>query len=104
MTPDTQSFGTSVLDFPPIITMYIPDNSPQNCYIDFPYWKDPHYSPKTPKNWKWDEFYVPPLRPLEINENYNEALKGVFEKLCDDGYFAKTKDSLKFRLELAGSA
>ena len=104
MTPDTQNFGSSVLDFPPIITMYIPDtNLPY--YIEFPKWQDPHFSPKTPKNWKWDEFYVPPLCPRKNNENHDEALKGVFKKLRGElEPFSQTKDGLKFRLELAGFA
>lgn len=109
MTPDTQNFGSSVLDFPPIFSMYIPDPyngsilKPQNCYIELPRWQDPYYSPKTPKNWKWDEFYIPPYRSYENDKPLNKTIADWLKSPAKE-YFSETKDGLKFRLELAGFA
>lgn len=64
---------------------------PQCCYIEFPTWQHPHYSPRKPKDWaEWDKFYTPAIPPYRPYEN--------------DKRFKETVINLKFRLELAGFA
>jgi HSP20 family molecular chaperone IbpA len=80
--------------------MYIPDNNlPRNCYIEFPTWQHPHYSPKTPKNWDWIPA-VPPYRSYE--DKPLDGLSTLAKYLQTNQHFSQTKDTLKFRLELAG--
>ena len=82
---------------------------PQCCYIEFPTWpleKSPYFSPRKPKDWKQDEFYIPAIPPYRSYENDKPLNKTIADWLKSPAkeYFSQTKDGLKFRLELAGFA
>lgn len=112
MTPETQNFGSSALDFPPIFSMYIQDPysgsilNPQDCWIEFPTWPSevPEFPRQKNKNRNSDKFYIPaipPYRPYENDKPLNKTIADWFKSSAKE-YFSKTKDGLKFRLELAG--
>lgn len=73
---------------------------PEFCYIDFPSWPNPNRAkPNNP--WIPAVPFAPPPRDRENQESLQE----IFKKLRGElEYFTKTKDSLKFRLEMAGFA
>lgn len=81
---------------------------PQCCYIEFPTWPletSPYYSPRKPKAWGKDEFYIPAVPPYRSYENDKPLNKTIADWLKSPAkeYFSKTKEgNLKFRLELAG--
>ncbi len=81
---------------------------PQCCYIEFPTWPletSPYYSPRKPKTWGKDEFYIPAVPPYRSYENDKPLNKTIADWLKSPAkeYFSKTKEgNLKFRLELAG--
>ena len=75
------------------------------CYIDFPNWSWPNYSPRRPSNDDFYRPYAPPYQPVKRDEDYGKTLQEALKKLRGEPeYFTKTKDTLKFRLELAGFA
>ncbi len=83
---------------------------PQCCYIEFPTWPletSPYYSPRKPKTWGKDEFYipaVPPYRSYENDKHFKETVLDFF-KSAEKECFSQTKEgNLKFSLELAGFA
>ncbi len=57
---------------------------PQCCYIEFPTWPletAPYYSPRKPKTWGKDEFYVPVVPPYRSYEkDTKETIKDAFLK------------------------
>jgi len=78
--------------------------SPQSCYIDFPSWPNPNRpKPNNP---------IPEIPRPNLYEKINNAGRhfeydspSVFDfKALKDRNFSQTKDSLKFRLEMAGFA
>jgi hypothetical protein len=83
---------------------------PQCCYIEFPTWPletSPYHSPRKPKTWGENEFYlpaVPPYRSYGNDKPLNKTIADCWLKSLGKEYFSETKDTLKFRLELAGFA
>lgn len=91
--------------------LYIPDPfthntlKPQNCYIEFPYWRGTLFPEHSKLRKSTDDYWVPVVSQYRPFADEPNALgEWLASQNSTAKEFTKTKDGLNFRLELAGFA